>query len=437
MAGLITDLSTTGALKVVYPPKAVETFIQEDLVFRPRLKRSLPPGAKLGDGYEIHFGARLNPAQNVAQIKDGGEFPTAKDSTDIQFIFKPTVFAGSYQIGLMTRYVASSNVGSFNGGEMRRRPEEVMSNLGKLIESQYVGTTGNGVRAYVDSITSAQFVARMTGAAPYGTRLINENNLFTVLQSVGGAVRDTCDAKTITAIDHDTRTVSYNANLSLVAGDPIYIVPTSGLSFTETAGVSFYANGLRGQVDDATNQTYLHTLSRATYPKLKSLRSSNGGERRNISESLLLGVAHDCARRGQKRPSTLIMGEGQCEKYVEHIAPQRRFPATGRQRAGKATGYVLEELSFVSPFGSMDFMLSFDCLPGEIYGVSWDAFFFYSALDAQWLSGHDLQNLIMMPGTNAHKALWGAYCASIENWGTDYPPGHFVVADLKDRLLGD
>src|SRR5271169_789886 len=150
MPGLITDIPNS--LKIAYPKKAFETMIQEDLVFRPRLKRDLPPGAKLTDGYEIHFGARLSPAQNVSQIADGGNFPIPKDATDRQLIFKPTIFVGDYQIGLMTRFVANSNVAAFNGGELRRRPEEVMGNLGKFIEATYVGTAGDGIRAYVESV---------------------------------------------------------------------------------------------------------------------------------------------------------------------------------------------------------------------------------------------------------------------------------------------
>src|SRR5687768_11439521 len=131
MVGLITD--NTDSLKIAYPPKAVETMMQEDLVFRPRLKRSLPPGAKFTDGYEIRLPARLNASQNVSQIADGGNFPIAKDPLDRQFIFKPTIFAADYNIGGLRKYVAASNVASFSaGGENRRQPEEAMSNLGKF-----------------------------------------------------------------------------------------------------------------------------------------------------------------------------------------------------------------------------------------------------------------------------------------------------------------
>ena len=435
MVGLITDIPDS--LKIAYPPKAVETMIQEEKVFRPRLKRQLPPGAKLGDGYEIRFGARLSPAQNVSQIADGGNFPIQKDATDRQFIFKPTIFAGDYQIGGMTRYVASSNVAGFNGGEMRRRPEEVMSNFGKFIESTYVGTFGTGIRGFVESEPGANQIKM---ALPEGLRLLADNMFISERIAAGSTVRDSIDLRSISNLVFDTRTFTYSgADQTPVAADPIYVVPELALAGATLAAM--HANGLRGQVDDGTLLTLIHTLDRtaAGNQKLKSTVLSNGGERRNITESLLMAAAHDTARKSMKRPSTLLMGEGQCEKYVEHVAPQKRFPAVGRQRPGKETGYVLEELSFTSPFGSMDFMLSFDALPAEIFGLSWDAFFFYSAVDAQWLSGHDMQNLLLLPGSNGatHKFAWGAYLVSIENWGTDYPIGHFVIRDLKDRLMGD
>jgi hypothetical protein len=437
MVGLITD--NTDSLKIAYPPKAVETMLQEDLVFRPRLKRSLPPGARLSDGYQINLPARLNSSQNVSQIADGGNFPIAKDPLDRQFIFKPTIFTADYQIGGLRKHVAASNVASFSaGGENRRQPEEAMSNLGKFIESTYVGTDGTGIRGYVESDPGANQIKMKN---PWGIRLFAEHMYISERIAAGSTVRDSIDLRYITAIDHDTRILTYSgADQTPVADDPVYVTPESSLAGATLAAM--HANGLRGQVDDGTNATLIHTLDRtaAGNGKLKSLVSSAGGERRNIGESLLMAITHDAARRSKKRASTLIMGEGQVEKYVEALAPQKRFVATSgsRNAGGSKTGYLLEELSFVSPSGTMDFMLSFDALPGEIYGVAWDALFFYSALDAQWLSGTEA-SLHLLPGSNGANAkfAYGAYLVSIENWGTDYPLAHFVIRDLKDRLLGD
>lgn len=434
--GAITDISTN-SLKVAYPPKAVETMIQEKKVFRPRLARDLPPGAKLNDGYQINFAARLAPAQNVAQIKDAGNFPIPKEATDRQFVFKPTIFAGSYNIGLLTRYIAASNVASFTaGGEMRRRPEDVMSNMGKLIESTYVGTDGTGIRGYVESDGANTLVVK----APHGLRLLPKNAYISVRQSAGGAVRDSLDLRQITDRAPRTRTLTYSgANQTAVANDPIYIVPESGIDGSDLTTV--HANGLRGQVDDGTVAQYIHTLDRtaAGNSELKSIVLDHGGDRRNLNEQLLIEANHEVGSLSEKQPSTLLMGEGQVEKYIEFVAPQRRWPTTGRGRQGKTTGYKLDELVHSAPAVDMDFMVSYDAMPGEVYGLSWDTFFLYSALDAQWLSGHDMQNLLMLPGSNgsSHRAAWGAYLVSIENWGTDFPLAHFKITDLKDRLLGD
>jgi hypothetical protein len=427
----ITDISAN-SLKVFYPERAVETMIQEDQEFRPRLSRDLPSDARITDGYEIRFGARLSPSQNVAQILDGANFPVTKEAIDRQFIFKPTIFAGGYQASLLTRYVANSNVAAFNGGEMNRRPEEVMGNLGKLIESTYVATDGSGIRGYVE----ADGVNTVTVKRPYGLNLLAENNYISVRQSAGGAVRDSLDLRSVTDRDLDARILTYSgADQTAVADDPIYIV--AELTQTLTA---LYANGLRGQVDDGVNATLIHTLDRtvAGNSKLKSVVLDNGGVPRNLTENLLIDANFQTRRRARKKPSTLIMGDGQVMKYIEFVAPQRMWTVSGSARQGKSTGFKPEELKHAAPGVDLDFMISFDALPGEVHGVSWDSFFLYRGLNAQWLSGHDMKSLLLLPGTvGGHKAAWGAYCVSVENWGTNFPLANFVIRDLRDRYNGN
>ena len=430
MAGAITDIANS--LKVAYPTRAIETMVQAEQVFRPRLARELPAGARLTDGYEIRFGARLSPSQNVGQILDQGSFPYAKDAIDRQFVFKPTIFAADFQIGIMTRFVASSNVAGFNGGEMRRRPEEVISDLGKFIESTYVGTDGSGIRGYVESEPGANQIKMKL---PWGIRLLRENFYISERIAAGSTVRDSIDGRTISDMAYDTRIITYSgADQTPVADDPIYVVSETTQTLT-----ALFANGLRGQIDDGSLAQYIHTLDRtaAGNTKLKSLVFSNGGERRNLTEQLMIGANHDVWQRVNKRPSTLFMPETQVEKYIEFVAPQRRFPAVGRERQGKSTGYDVSDLHHFAPGVDMDFMISPDALPGEIYGLTWDSFFLYEAVRLQWLSGHDTANLLLLPGTGTHKAGWGAYLVSIENFGTDFPLASWKMTDLKDRALGD
>ena len=257
MVGLITDI-TPDSLKTHWPKKAVDTMIQEELVFRPRLIRGLPPGAKLNDGYTIQFGARLAASQNVSQIADGGNFPIQKDATDRQFVFKPTIFAGSYLIGGMTRFVANSNVAAFNGGESQRRPEEVMGNFGKNIEQTYVGTVGNGIRAFVESEPAANQIKLKN---PQGTRLLSQNMYISERIAAASTVRDSIDLRQVTDVNDETRVIIYSgADQTPVADDPIYVVPESALAGA-TLG-SMHANGLRGQVGNSDDLLLLHTLDR-------------------------------------------------------------------------------------------------------------------------------------------------------------------------------
>jgi hypothetical protein len=95
----------------------------------------------------------------------------------------------------------------------------------------------------------------------------------------------------------------------------------------------------------------------------------------------------------------------------------------------------MEDFHHSAPGVDFDFIESYDCLPREAYCVSWDTFFLYEAARLQWLSGNELSTLLLLPGSNGatHKAQFGAYLFSIENWGTDYPLASGVWRDLKDR----
>lgn len=432
MPPAITD--QPDALKIMYPDKIVETMIQEEKIFRPRLKRSLPPGARLSDGYEIRFGARLAASQNVAPISDGGNFPITGLPVDKQFIFKPVILAGDYDISGMQRFVGNSPKVSFNGGEVRRRPEETMSNFGKMIEQYYVGGDGSGILGYVE----ADGANTITVKNPHGLRLLPKRTRISIRQSAGGAVRDSIDLRTVTARDLDNRIFTYDgANQTAVANDPIYRVAESAIAGATLAAI--HPNGLRGQVDNGDNYPLIHTLDRtaAGNEELKSVYLSDGGSVRPLTEQILIQANHKTRLLSEKRPSTLILPESQVEQYIEFVAPQRRWPTSGRETQGKATGYSPDQLRHDAPGVSMDFMVCYDALPGEIYGVSWDAFFMHSAVDAQWMTGEEA-SLHMLPGSNgaSHRFAWGAYLISIENWGTDFPLAHFKIVDLRDRLNG-
>lgn len=420
--------SITNALKIAYPPKAIEPMVNQETPFRTQLKKLIPAGGRVTEGI-VKFGANLNPPQNQGQLIDGGALPAPKDRTQDQFQLTPTIFAAGFQIGWVTKAIGNSNKSAFNGGELRRRTEETISDLAKFIEQTYVGTHGTGRRARVESDGSNTFVASL----PEGTRLLRENQFITVRTTDGGAsVRDSLDLRSITAINHDTRTVTYSgADQTLVAGDHVHPVVEANQSFTTNP----FSNGLRGLIDDATFLTSIHGLSRSTYPKLKANVNANGGTLRNLTEQILVRACHNNRARSGKRITDAWMGEGQAEKYIEFVAPDRRYTVAGKGVQQMGTGYEEGSLVHYYPGGMFELQISFDVVAREIYLLNRDTFFHYLAEEMDWWDEGGM--LKPTPNSTSYKASYLAFLKSIENIGCDMPIGNTVVRDLRDPAIGD
>lgn len=422
--------SITNALKIAYAPKNVEPMVNVEAPFRAKLKKEIPAGGRVSEGI-VKFGGNLNPPQNVGQTVDGGSLPAPKERDDVQFQLTPTLFVGALQIGWITRVAGNSNKSAFNRGEYRRRTDEAMEDAAKFIESTYVGTHGTGRRAVVESDgASSTFTARK----PEGTRLLREKMYITVRTTDGGAtVRDSTDYRTISAIDHSTRVVTYsNTDQTLVAGDHVHPVVEASQSFTTNP----FANGLRGLVDDATYLTSIHGLSRTTYPKLKANVFGNGGVVRNLTEQLLVRACHEIRARSGKRITDIWTSEGQVEKYIEFVAPDRRMVVTSKSATQPmATGYQEGDLVHYAPGIAARINLSFDLIPRELFLLNWSTFFHYLSQELGFVDEGGL--LKLTPTSSAYKASYLGYVASVENIGCDFPLANGVMRDLADPAIGD
>lgn len=418
--------SITNALKIAYPPKVVEPMVNAETPFRTKLRKMV--GARVTEGI-VKFGANFNPPQNQGNLIDGGALPAPKDRTQDQFQLTPTVFAAAFQIGWVTKAAANSAKSAFNSGELQRRTEETIEDLAKYIESSYTGTHGTGRRARVESDgASSTFVASL----PEGTTLLRENQYISVRTTDGGnTVRDSVDLRFISAINHATRTVTYSgADQTLVAGDHVHPVVEAAQSFTTNP----FPNGLRGLVDDATFLTTIHGLSRVTYPKLKSNVLSNGGSLRNLTEQLLIRACHENRARSGKRVTDCWTSPGQFEKYVEFVAPDRRYMTPKESIQGMKTGY--ENLVHVTPQGAFNLNLSFDIVPREVFMLNWDTFFHYVARELDWVDEGG-GSLRLAPNNTSYKASFLSYLSSIENIGCDMPIANTVIRDLRDPAIAD
>ncbi|NIN66113.1 MAG: hypothetical protein GTO63_15745 [Anaerolineae bacterium] len=434
-----TDLGV--ALKVIYPSKALEPMINEEAPFREKLNKSTPAGARVTEG-DVKFNGVLALPQNVAQILDEGDLQTARGRNEVQFNLRPTIFQATMNIGWLTRRAANTGKSAWEGGELQRRTEETASNLGKYVESHYVGTTGDGVRAYVESAVAGSITVRK----PEGTKLLRQGQKVSVRDGTALATERgtsaTTDGVRIKSLDYLTRKIifeteagvtvtDHTAGASVVADDAIMVVSADGLG--DMSGT--FANGLRGLVDDGTYNTDIHGQDRTATgnEKLKSIVSSNGGTLRNLTEQLLIRVNHQVHEESGKRPTDIWTTPGQVEKYIEFVAPDRRR-AVQSGSYDKGTGYKEGELVHYAPGIALRINRSFDLIPRELFLLSWDTFFHYVAQETQWVDEGSLLHLAIS-STGNRQAKWEAFMACMENIGNDMPVANAVIRDLSDPQI--
>lgn len=430
MAGEFQNLGV--ALKTVYPDKAIEPMLNEEAPFRKKMSGSVPAGGRVSEGI-VTFNGYLDAPQNVAQIVDGDDLQDATERSEVQFTLRPTIFTATMNVGWLTRKAANTGKSAFNGGEARRRTEETIGNAGKFIESTYVGTSNNGVRAVVESSSASGIVLRL----PEGGKLLRPRMKITVRDGANFAtIRATLDALRVQSFNPDTRRITLPGPptyTNAVANDVIFVVTKA--SFTVTGGV--YANGLRGLVDDGTNSQFIHGVDRTTVgnEKLKSyVNSAGGGPLRNLTEQILIRTCNSIRETSGKRPTDLWLGPGQIEKYIEFVAPERRR-AVESGSYDKSTGWKDGEIVHYAPGVALRFNLSFDIIPREAYVLTWDSFFHYVAQAMQWMDDDSMLHLAI--GTSGYKARWDSFMAGFENIGCDMPCSNGVLRDLKDPAIGD
>jgi hypothetical protein len=430
MAGEFQNLGV--ALKIVYPSKALEAIINETTPFRQKLAKSVPAGAKVTEG-DVKFNGVLALPQNVAQIVDGDDLQDAAERSEVQFNLRPTIFTGTMNVGWLTRKAANTGKSAWNGGEVRRRTKETASNLGKFIEQTYVGTSGNGVRAYIDSSSASGLVMKN----PEGVKLLRQGHKITVVDGANfDTERATLDAVRISSINPQSRLVKVSGTptyTNAVQNDAVLITNKATPNFATNTGI--FANGLRGLVDDGTNSQYIHGVDRTTAGnELLKSQVTTSAQTRNLTEQEMIQMCLGIHEISDKRVTDFWCGPGQIAKYIEFVAPDRRR-AVSRGTYDKGTGYKAGELVHYAPEVAATINISYDVIPREFYYLNWDTFFHYVAQSVQWIDDDSMLHLGIGSGT--YKATWYAFMAAFENIGNDMPGANGVSRQLKDPFLGD
>jgi len=439
MAGAFSDL--TASIKTIYPDTAIEAFVNDEQVVLKKIRRDIPVGHTVNGG-SIVVPARLNPPQNQAWILDGTVLPYMKDRTQVNFTFTPRMAAAGFEIGWMTQKVLNSKTTTFGGGEQPQRVEETASNLGKFIEQEMVGVV-DGIRGYVLADGSNTVTLKVANTFS-GDMFLRENNMISVRVSAGGAARDSLDGRKVTSIVTTTGTpgapsitLTYDgADQTAVANDPIYVV-SDGASITGGAVqvlTSAYPDSIRKIVDGTTHASSLFGLTKATYPKMQSQVFSNGGTLRELDEQILLDAFRVIANKSGKYPETILSNYGQSQAFAKWMAKSRMYPSEGRSGQGYASGYKPEDIVFLAPGVSPNWILSHDVVPRELFILNLESFVLIEALKPSWMDDQDLH---LTPASGRFKASYQAFMGAIQNLGCINPYCQGVVRDLADPIYGD
>ena len=399
------------------PPGSFEEPVNKEAPYRAALNRV---DLKMVEGIaKIPLG--LHSAWNVSMTSDVGTFNSPIDPTRVQGEVTPELFYGSFQIGVKTKMAAKSGKSTFHqGGTMADRIEKTVEDLGKYINRVYAGSNRGAL-----GVVEADGANTITLARPIGAILVNVNMRIEVRDALtAGAIRDSLSNRTITARNKDTRVITYGgANQTAVAGDFVFMAGSYGRT----------VNTLNDIVDDGTTVDSIFGQSRTTYPSLKAIVLGNGGTLRNLDEQLILKAIDEPRRETGKKITRVLSNSGQARKYVEFVAPDRRYPfAPGQKTPQYGIGYEDGSLPIVAPGVNAKLEVDFDIPTRQMYFLAWDVFGLYQAMGVDWIDDDAL--LKMVPTDGGHKAGFLAYVGCVENQFSTMLACNSKLSDLRDPI---
>lgn len=261
------------------------------------LKKStdlIPAG--LGSGFT--FPQLLASGQSLGMSADGAAIAAAGTPDIQQASVSLSNLDSTFDVSWMLEKVSAGS-GSWKPA-IAFKMKEVLDDHSKHINRLVAGTHGTGRLGQVNAtVTATTFVLKL----PVGSILLRRKmKVDSYDTDTSGSVQNS--NKEITKLVDATRTAT-TASLTWTANHGLYITGSYGNA----------PNGLAGMVDDGTNLTSLHGLSRSTYEEMKSIVSANSGTPRDITEELLQRVAADIFQASGEYPNLVAWNSGIQERY--------------------------------------------------------------------------------------------------------------------------
>lgn len=388
--------------------------------YRDKLRREvLKPDAQ----GRVMFPVKLNGMWSGAMTADNAALPVAQDPTRQIAQIKLVSFTTAIQVGLQTSVLLKDEKGSFSSkGIVAERTEDAAEELASLIDRVYSGSNRGRL-----AVVEADGVSTFTAKQPWATTLLEEGMRLEAYSALlGGSLRDSFSNHRITAIDRDTRIVTYISvatgaadDRTLVAGDSIFIAGT-------------YAQapvGLPDIADDGTLKGTIFELSRTTYPKMKGVVFGNGGVLRAYTPDLIMSACDRIRTNTNQRPTLVASNRGLHRSLTTLMNLDRQFIGNGSNALERPLGANASSFKLSTFDADITFTVMDTLTPRTAFVLAFATFFLVEPMKLDWI-----ENMALIPTTGGHLAGFGREMASVENQGCSMPMANVRIDDLDDPM---
>lgn len=418
-AGPITLNAVDNLLKEVYEPR-VRDQLQSEVTTLRRIEKTSQGVSQDAGGKYVRFVTRMSRNQGIGARRENEVLPNPRSNGYASGQVSLTYQYGALALTGQTLELASTDAQAF-ANELNAEVDGLKESLVKDMNRQVYGSNA-GILATAASGTTTTFV--LPDANALYLEVDMAVNIWDTSAGAFGASAGFDPTFVITGISssggNTTVTFSPAMSVAVAVGDTMR---RAGSSINATTGKE-----LTGFQDIITDSGTLFNIDPSTYPKWKSIVSSNGGTNRNITEGLMLSVVRRMRKQGT-RPSVIFTTPGVMAAYWALLSQLREFVNTETFTGG------FEGLAFAAAGGKIPLIDDVDCTPNTMYFVSEKNLKLYQMGD--WaFQNRTGSNWKQVFGTSNGETGWyDAYISHLQKYcqlATDRRNAHGVIRDITE-----
>jgi hypothetical protein len=231
-----------------------------------------------------------------------------------------------------------------------------------------------------------------------------------VVDVFNGATK-TVDSKRISNVDKINNVVYFATSLSVALITTDVMIKENIRDSAASDGKE--TMGLRGIVDDGTDLTTFENLDASSLLEWRGVRTSASSA--NLTSDMLQRLLDDVDALSGEEPDTIIMNKKQRRKYLDIVAPEKRY-MDQKLDAGHS------KLSF----NGIDLFLDKDCQDDTVYAINRKHIHKYEVSPLKMGGVGDAPEWLRATGYDKYEAFWRQYI----NYGTDRRNCHGKIVSL-------